>query len=177
MISRKLALAATALSLAGLAACATPSNPAMMALSAPPELTAKAGDVGYHSVTTVTVTGGKSTNPLWTAQVSSEAFKTALEQSLASAGYLGSEGRPMTVSAALVNLHQPMAGFDMSVTSEVRYTVTRDGQSVFDETVSATGTATMSEAFIGVERLRLANEKSVQENIRQFLTRFKVRAR
>ncbi|HEX8469807.1 MAG TPA: hypothetical protein VF633_01730 [Brevundimonas sp.] len=176
MILRKLAIAGALASVMGLAACATPSNPGNMTLPASAGLTATAGDLGYHSVTKVDVSGGKETNPLWTAQVSSEAFKKALEDSLALAGYMGTDGPPMQVQANLVNLRQPFAGFDLSVTSEVRYTVTRDGRSVFDETVSATGTASMGESFMAVERLRMANEKSIQENIKAFLTRFRARA-
>jgi len=172
-VIHRLALVAAILSLTGLAACATPSNPAMMTFAATPDLTAGEGDIGYRSVTTVTVTGGKETNPLWTAQVSSEAFRTALQQSLLSAGYMGTTGKPMSVSADLVNLRQPMAGFDLSVTSEVRYTVVQDGRTLFNETVAATGTASMGEAFVAVERLRIANEKSIQANIREFLTRFR----
>jgi hypothetical protein len=169
---RKLILAGAVASLMGLAACATPSNPANMTLPATPGLMASPTSPAYHAVTSVTVSGGKETNPLWTAQVSSEAFRTALEDSLELAGYTGTQGRPIAVSATLQNLHQPMAGFDMSVTSQVRYTVTQEGRSVFDETVSATGTATMGEAFVGTERLRIANEKSIQENIKEFLKRF-----
>jgi hypothetical protein len=173
---RRLAVVAAGVSLLGVSACATPSRPEAMALAATPALTAAPGDVGYHSVTTVNVSGGSETNPLWTAQVSDADFKTALETSLAAAGYMGSEGRPMTVTASLVDLKQPMVGLDMSVTSQIRYSVSRDGQVIFNDTVSATGTATISEAFAGTERLRLANEKSIQENIRQFLTRFRATA-
>lgn len=177
MILRRTALAAAALSLLGLAACATPSRPEAMALPTTPGLTASAGEVGYRSVTSVTVSGGSETNPMWTAQVSNEDFQSALESSLAAAGYMGSEGRPLTVSASLVDLRQPMVGFDMSVTSRVRYSVTSGGRTVFDDTIAATGTATMGDAFAGVERLRIANEKSIQENIRMFLQRFRATAR
>ena len=177
MMLRKFAIAGALASAMGLAACATPSNPGNMTLPATAGLTATVGDLGYHSVTKVDVSGGKETNPLWTAQVSSEAFRKALEDSLALAGYMGTDGSAMQVQANLVNLRQPLAGFDLSVTSEVRYTVARDGRNVFDETVSATGTASMGEAFMAVERLRIANEKSIQENIKAFLTRFRTRAR
>jgi hypothetical protein len=171
-VIRKLILAGAVASLMGLAACATPSNPANMTLPASPALMARPDHPAYHSVTSVTVSGGKETNPLWTAQVSNEAFRTALEDSLELAGYTGTQNRPIAVSATLVSLAQPMAGFDLSVTSQVRYSVTQEGRSVFDETVSATGTASMGEAFVGTERLRIANEKSIQENIKEFLTRF-----
>lgn len=174
---RRLASAGCLAALLGVAACASPSNPALMTLAATPGLTAAPGDLGYKSVTTVTVSGGQDTNPMWTSQVSNADFKTALEGSLAAAGYMGAEGQPMTVSASLIDLKQPLMGLDMSVTSQVRYTVSRADRTVFDETVAATGTATLGQAFAGVERLRMANEASIRENIKEFLTRFRARAR
>ena len=60
---RRLAVLAAGASLMGLAACATPSRPDAMALPATPGLIAAQGDVGYHSVTTVNVSGGNDTNP------------------------------------------------------------------------------------------------------------------
>lgn len=173
---RSFATAAAVAGLMGVAACATPSNPAMMSLPATPGLTASAGDIGYKSVTTVSVSGGQETNPLWTAEVSNDAFKTALESSLTAAGYMGTEGRPLTVTAALIELKKPFAGLDLTVTSQVRYTVSSADRSIFDETVSATGTASMGDALMATERLRMANEKSMKENIREFLRRFRERA-
>lgn len=170
---RRVAGAAVILALLGLGACASASRPEAMTLSATPGLIAGAGDVGYHSVTSVTVAGGTETNPLWVSSVSNDDFRTALEASLDAAGYLGTSGSPLAVSANLEKLQQPIAGLDMSVTSTVRYSVTREGTVVFDDTVAATGTATMGEALAAVERLRLANEKSIRENIRQFLERFR----
>ena len=41
-----------------------------------------------------------------------------------------------------------------------------------DVVVSAVGTAGVGDAFIGVERLKIANERSVKENIKLFLTKF-----
>ncbi|HYC97544.1 hypothetical protein [Brevundimonas sp.] len=174
---RRLAAAAAVVSLMGLAACATPSRPEAMSLAATSGLTAAPGDPGYHAVTSVIVSGGSETNPLWTAQVSNQDLKTALETSLAAAGYMGSDGPNMVVTANMVQLQQPMAGLDLSVTSRIQYSVTSDGRVIFNDTVSATGTAGMGEAFVATERLRLANEKSIKENIKQFLTRFRATAR
>lgn len=177
MILKRFVTIAACTSLLAVAACASPSRPEFMTVPATAGLTAAPGDVGYHSVTTINVAGGHETNPLWTAQVSDADFKAALEASLTAAGYMGSEGAPLTVTATMVDLKQPLAGFDMSVTSQVQYRVTRNGQVIFADTVSATGTATMGQAFAAVERLRLANEKSVQENIKEFLKRFRANAR
>jgi hypothetical protein len=47
------------------------------------------------------------------------------------------------------------------------------GRLIFDDTVAATGTAKMGEALIGSDRLRLANEYAVRENIKAFIERFR----
>lgn len=174
---RRLAAAVAVASLMGLAACASASRPEAMTLSATPGLTASAGDLGYHSVTSVIVSGGHETNPIGGSDVSNADFKTALENSLAAAGYMGSDGRPMVVTANVVELNQPVMGLDFSVTSRIQYSVTSDGRVVFNDLVAATATATMGEALLGDERLRLANEKSIKENIKQFITRFRANAR
>jgi len=176
MKTRLFSMVAALTLVAGLSACATPSRPEAMTLAATTGLVAAPGDTGYKSVATVVVNGGSETNPLWTAQVSNADLKKALEASLDAAGYLGSEGRPLTVTANMVELNQPMAGLGMSVNSRIQYQVSRDGQTIFNDTVAATGTAGLSDALAAVERLRIANERSVQENIKEFLKRFRATA-
>jgi hypothetical protein len=170
MVKRILKLATLALSLAVLSSlygCATGANsgamsisPADMPTSANAELKGKAG-VRY-------VGGGKETNPMLASQVDSNAFKTALSQSLRVAGYESSGVPTYFVDAELQALSQPMFGLTFDVTSTVRYTVEGQGKrKIFP--ITAVGTATTSEAFAAVERLRIANEKSIKENIKKFL--------
>lgn len=116
------------------------------------------------------VGGGKDTNPLWTSQVDNQGFKGALEQSLAAAGYRSQKptDAKYQVDAVLQNLDQPMFGFSFDVKSTVLYTVSVEGvQKLFP--ITAVGTATTSDAFVGLERLRIANERSIKENIKQFI--------
>jgi hypothetical protein len=116
------------------------------------------------------VSGGKDTNPLWTSQVDVLSFKGALEKSIAVAGFKAndSSAAKYTIDAHLNELDQPFGGFTMNVVSTVLYTVTGAGtQKQFP--VTATGTASVSDAFVGMERLRLANERSIKENIKLFL--------
>jgi len=170
MVKRILKLATLALGLAVLSSlygCATGANsgamsisPSDMPTSANAELKGKAGvrNVG----------GGKETNPMLASQVDSNAFKTALSQSLRVAGYETSGVPTYFVDAELQALSQPMFGLTFDVTSTVRYTVEGQGKrKIFP--ITAVGTATTSEAFAGVERLRIANEKSIKENIKKFL--------
>jgi hypothetical protein len=117
------------------------------------------------------VTGGKDTNPMWTSQVDSQSFKTALESSLASIGYKSSSAdAKYKVDADLQDLNQPGFGLTFNVQSTVGYTVASDNGSN-NVPITAVGTATPSDAFIGVERLKIANERSIKENIKAFISR------
>jgi len=63
-----------------------------------------------------------------------------------------------------------MMGLNMSVTSTVRYELeNQDGDVVDEETITARHTTRLGEHLYGVERLRLANEGSIRDNIQQYL--------
>jgi len=65
-----------------------------------------------------------------------------------------------------------MIGFSFTVKMEVSYALkdTQSGNTVWTKDVNSEYTAKVSEAFAGVERLRLANEGAARENIRQAIT-------
>lgn len=157
--------AALVLNLAG---CATSA--------APQAMTVKAGDAAVAhpklkgAIRLAEVTGGKETNPMWTSQVDGASFKRALEDSLANSGYLATDPAkaPYVVSAKLAELDQPLVGFTLDVKSNVAYQLTGPGVSR-TYPVNAVGSATVSDAFVAVERLRISNERSILENIKAFI--------
>ncbi len=119
------------------------------------------------------VTGGRETNPMWASQVSSSDFERALEASLRDAGLL-SGGKPLgqyQLIAHLKALDQPLIGASLTVTSTVQYTLVEraSGKDVLSRTIVAPYTAAWNSAFAGVERLKLANEGSIRESIRQLI--------
>lgn len=114
------------------------------------------------------VGGGKETNPMLASQVDTLAFKDALSHSLRIAGYEATNSGLYFVDAEIQALSQPMFGLTFDVTSTVRYTVEGNGKrKIFP--VTAVGSASPSDSLLGVERMRLANEKSIKENIKKFL--------
>lgn len=119
------------------------------------------------------VTGGKETNPMWVSNVGNSEFEQALEASLRDAGLLaaGKQAGKYTLVAHLENVDQPMAGFNMTVTATVSYSLVEraTGKEVFVRRVSLPYTATMGTAFSGTERLRIANEGAVRVNIAQLI--------
>ena len=158
-------------------ACASAARPELMATTAASVAAAAPTDAGYKAVRVADVTGGGETNAMWMSNVSGQDFRTALEASLRASNYLADAagGARYAVSAQLLNVDRPMMGLNMTTTSTVNYTVKAAGseQVVFQETVAARGTATMSDAFMGVERVRLANENSIRENIKSFMEKFR----
>ena len=169
------ALIATATNVSGCASGARSTEMVVKSSIAPTE----AGQPGYKSFRVAGTQGGSGTNPLWMSNVSNEDFKTALEASLKATNYLADEPGQATaeVTASMMDLKRPMVGLDLSVTAQVRYSATEvnGGAIVFDYVVAATGTAKMSEAFMAVERLKLANEAAIRANIEAFILRLRER--
>lgn len=161
---KKLLVAMAALSVA---ACASASNPGAMVAPITEQNVISETSALHQNVVVGDVTGGQQTNPMWTSQVSSEDFAEALRQTFAAHAMLATETGEYRLEAQLVELKQPLAGLNMTVTSRVSYTLfnVETDEIVFEEIIEEEYTAQMSDAFVGVERLRLANEGSIRENI------------
>lgn len=172
VIRRALKAFAVCGALLTLTACATASLPAKMTAAPGTVAAATPGDKAYKALRVLNVQGGSETNPLLASDVSNADFRLALEASLRQIEYLAADqGGAFLITASIVDLQQPFAGLDMSVTAKVRYTVVPagGGAPIYDETLATTGTATMGDAFMGVERLRMANEAAVKGNIETFI--------
>jgi hypothetical protein len=154
-----------------LGACASGAVPGAMVPPISPDTVLASGSQLQRAVGVGTVDGGRETNPLLTSQVSSEAFAQALRQSLATHAMLATGSGIYRLDASLSDLSQPLAGFNMEVKARVQYRLTRlsDGALVWEREIANAFTADFSSAYYGVERLRLANEGAIRENIRQFL--------
>ena len=154
-------------------ACATPAEVKNMVVDTPRNIEPKDPAL-KHGMCVTSVEGGEETNPLWTSQVDNASFKAALEGSLKAQMLLAEPPANCSFSlrAHLLGLNQPSFGFNMTVGSNVNYEVTKSGSDIvyLAHSQSASYTATVGQAFAGVERLRLANEGSIKENIRQFIS-------
>lgn len=163
--SLKLAVVLTVL--ASLYGCATGANSGAMVVNSY-EKPALVNAELKEKLSVRYVGGGKETNPMLASQVDTLAFKDALSNSLRIAGYEATNSGLYFVDAEIQALSQPMFGMTFDVTSTVRYTVEGNGKrKIFP--VTAVGSASPSDSLLGVERMRLANEKSIKENIKKFL--------
>jgi len=123
-------------------------------------------DALKNEIDVSTVSGGEETNPAWTSEISNEAFSGAVKKSLANQGLLSEKGK-YRLQVNMLKVDQPLFGLDMTVTTHVQYvmTDTQNNSVILDETIIAPHTATIGDAFVGLTRLRLANEGSGKKNI------------
>jgi hypothetical protein len=116
------------------------------------------------------VSGGQAMNVLTVPGVTNEPFKAALESSLAATGYLASEGTTpkFYIDAEIQDLDQPLIGLNYDVKSSVLYKVSGGGTAK-SYPIKATGSAGFSDSPLGADRMRIANERAMQESIKSFL--------
>lgn len=165
-VGRWLALAAAVL----LAACAAPAQRANMEVG-----TVAAVKKNQHSVA-VRTSGGQQADSAAGSGISDDDFKAAIEASLTRAGAFGTvqaapAGAGYVLNASIIELRQPLMGFSFTVEMEVAWTLTRqsDGAVLLRKAIRSKHTATTSDAFAGVTRLRLAVEGAARSSIEAFL--------
>lgn len=151
--------------------CATPATHEGM-------IPAKLETAKKHAQTiSVAVTGGKETDSVGTPQISDAAFRDALVGSIKNSQVFSSviegKGGDYLLTVSLFSMQQPIFGFDLTVTMEAGWTLQRasGGAPVWQESIKSVHTATVSDAFAAVTRLRLATEGAAKKNIEQGLTK------
>ncbi|MGF1740444.1 hypothetical protein L4C34_05045 [Vibrio profundum] len=149
--------------------CATPAKVSHMEI----KNTAMAFDPSLSGAIAVDqVKGGEGTNPLWKSKIANSDFDAAVKSSLKSFSLLSEGKQPAyELSVVIVDVEQPSFGFDMKVTSKIRYVLVEksSGKAVFEETIKAPYVAQFSDAFYGASRLKIATEESAKKNIAEFL--------
>lgn len=171
MKNRSAALALTLIA-STLVACAQPAKVTNMVPALTPSLMANQKSPLTNKVVIAAVTGGKTTNPMWTSEVGDAEFQQALEQSLQAAGLLAPAGAKETyqLRTQLKELEQPLVGLSMKVTAVANHQLQSPaGAEVLNKTLTTPYTAAFGDAFMGVERLRLANEGAIRENIKALI--------
>jgi hypothetical protein len=168
--TRQSLLAASVLLLAtvGLSGCATPSTYQAMTPTTVVVTEKQSGSV------VVNVTGGQKTSSAGKSQISNEAFKQAIVDSIKKSQVFSSvtdSTGDYQLTASIIGMDQPSFGLSFTVKMEAGWTLKRvdSGAVVWQEAIKSQHTATTSDAFAGVARLRMANEGAARNNISQAL--------
>lgn len=153
-----------------LAGCATATKPESMVAAPADTLTRHAQTVAVSTV------GGKETSSVGKSQISDAAFAQALiasiEKTKVFSAVVQGAGANYMLSVATVSVDQPSFGLSFTVKMETAWTLKKaDGSIAWQEVIKAENTATTSDAFVGVERLRLATEGAARKSIEAGLAR------
>ncbi len=125
----------------------------------------------------VQVAGGRDTNPIWTSEISGDAFVKAIRESIAESGLFRSVittgSGDYLLEVIIVNVDKPLIGLDMTVNLTANWKLTHvpSNKTVYQELIPQHYTATIGDAFFGIKRLRLAEEGAARGNIEEGLTR------
>ncbi len=163
----------------GLAACAKPARVGGMVVARDAALhPAPADHPLHHAISLGEVDGGEETSLLSNSEVGNEEFAQALRLSLEAYDLLAPvpSASAYVLTGSLEKVAQPSGGLALTVTSTVTYRlmeVAGDKPPMlrYEDTVTAPYTAALSDSILMVERLRLANEGSIRENVATFIAR------
>jgi hypothetical protein len=150
-----------------LSGCASAARPKAMIPIPSSSIHKSAADI------VVLVIGGRETSAMAASQISNEDFAQAIRESFEQSGLFQkalSDGlAKYRLDAFITQVNQPMFGFAMTVSMEVNYTLARTAPQgvIWQKAISSSYTAAVSEAFVGVTRLRIANEGAARNNIDQ----------
>lgn len=156
---------------AGLTGCATPATKEAMTARGIP------GVQQHRKSVAVSTQGGNETGAMESSNISNGEFAKAIEESITQNKLFtqviqGQGGADYLLNVAIVNMSKPSFGASFTVSMEGAWTLTQVSTKkvVMRESIRSSATATIGQAFVGAERLRLAVEGAARENIRLGLT-------
>lgn len=165
---RRFAAPALVIAAAALGGCAiAPSTPTSLVPA-----TVEAGT--RHAQTVSVAVSGVSAHPTAQRHLSddtvAEAIAAAIDKNKTFSQVIKGSAGNLRLTVALLNADYPAMGLNFTVKNEMIWELKRaDGTSVWKDAIKSEGSATTSEAFAGVERVRLAAERAVSNNIAQGL--------
>jgi len=126
----------------------------------------------HAKTVSITVGGGQETSAMWKSQVSDEAFLKALAEAITKSQVFSKiiqgKGGDYELSVGIIHMDQPSFGLNFTVKMEAGWTLRNaaTGTVVWQKAIKSEHTATAGDAFVGAERLRLANEGAARNNIK-----------
>jgi hypothetical protein len=120
----------------------------------------------------ISASGAHETNPRWFLLVSNENLREALETSVLRYGIFSrviqSSDTNYRLDVALLGLKQPWFGASLKVTAEMSWKLTdvHSGRILWQQDTTCPYTAAFGEALQATNRLEIANEGAIRENIK-----------
>lgn len=160
----------------GLAACAGAARTTQIVAPATTTTLIDSNSPLFESVTVGAINGGAETTlTSLTTQVSNESFSEALATSLRINGFLSDEPQDdFVVDATILSIEQPSLQIDFTTTATVAYLVRAraSNQPLYEQEVTTSSEAKFTDSIVRSERIRIATQGAMRENIAKFLNDF-----
>ncbi|GEO36541.1 hypothetical protein SAE02_06890 [Skermanella aerolata] len=156
-----------------LAGCQAPVHMFNMIVPAEAPIEGSAGK--ELSVEVGSAEGGEASGFLNDIRISDLDLREAIINSLAVRGALARGQPDFRIDAEVIlgstGTQEILMGLNVTTTVDMRWLVTEpaSGDRVFSRTLTSTGTASSSEYFNPTERIQVATERAIQENIRMLI--------
>lgn len=128
----------------------------------------KTGDLDLSMVSMDINGQGRSAGDLATPQLWQASLTDALNHM---AIFQDDAAKKVNLSVKILKLDVPNAGVSFTTEATARYEIMdrKNGDLIFSQEISSSGTTPMDYAFLGVARMRESINRAVQNNITQFL--------
>ena len=130
----------------------------------------------HPQTVSVLVTGGVDTNPATRLRLTnatvSEGLVASINKHHVFSRVINGTGADYVLTVTMVSGDFPSFAMTFTVNAELAWSLKRaDGTTVWQQVIKSDGTATGGEAFAGVERVKMATERAVRENVAQGLAK------
>jgi hypothetical protein len=130
----------------------------------------------HPQTVSVVTAGGLETNPAARLRLTnatlSEGLVAAINKHHVFSRVISGPGADYVLAVTLVNGDFPSFGVSFTVKAEMAWSLKKaDGTTVWQQVIKSEGTATGGEAFAGTERVKMAMERAVRDNVAQGLAK------
>jgi len=131
----------------------------------------------HEKTVSIATNGGSETTAMDSTNVSDEALKEAITESIARnklfQKVIQGKQADYQLTVNIINISKPVFGLTFTVQMEATWSLVnlKDNSIVMREVINSSHTTSFSEAFAAVTRLKLAVEGAVKENIQLGLTK------
>lgn len=180
-VLRPAAGAALALALIAVAGCSSETRSTAIVAPATSSTLVDSNSPLFQSVVVGEVNGGEETTlTTLTSKVSNASFREALTTSLRLNGMLSPQPESdFIVDATIVSIEQPTLQLNFTTTATVSYLVRarKTNKALYENTLTTTSEAKFTDSIVRQERIRLATEGAMRENIAEFVAAFSTHAK
>ena len=100
--------------------------------------------------------------------ITNEAIKLAVEKSISNAGLFTDNERVIRINLSVLAIENPLFGGSLTSEIRIRWQLYDEAEevSLFESVVASEYTATIGDAFVGAQRMKMANDGAIRENIK-----------